>query len=230
MIHLYIKEHNKTGLKYFGKTTRDPFKYQGSGKYWRRHIKKHGYDVTTKLIGSFEDEQLAEDFAISFSIENNIIDNPEWANLILENSKDGAPKGRFVSVDTKKKISSSLIGRKSPKSKYIMTETREERSKRSREAAKGKVWVNNGKESKRVYPDSIPEGYNLGRLGHFGNKDLGKLNNGSNTRGKKIFNNGERHKYFVPGEEPEGWVAGKMEGYQGGTGAMKKGKKYAPKR
>lgn len=25
--YLYIKTHNQTGLKYFGKTTKDPFKY-----------------------------------------------------------------------------------------------------------------------------------------------------------------------------------------------------------
>ena len=39
---LYIKEHNVTGLKYFGKTTRDPLKYKGSGTHWTRHISKHG--------------------------------------------------------------------------------------------------------------------------------------------------------------------------------------------
>lgn len=44
---LYEKIHNKTGLKYFGKTTQNPYTYQGSGKRWKNHIKKHGYDVTT---------------------------------------------------------------------------------------------------------------------------------------------------------------------------------------
>jgi hypothetical protein len=32
MISLYIKTHNTTGMKYLGKTTRNPFKYRGSGK------------------------------------------------------------------------------------------------------------------------------------------------------------------------------------------------------
>ena len=32
---LYIKQHNITKLKYFGKTVRkDPIKYKGSGTYW----------------------------------------------------------------------------------------------------------------------------------------------------------------------------------------------------
>lgn len=38
IIHLYVKIHNVTGLKYFGKTTKDPFKYRGSGKYWLAHL------------------------------------------------------------------------------------------------------------------------------------------------------------------------------------------------
>jgi hypothetical protein len=41
MIYLYLKKHNKTGLKYLGKTiSNDPYSYQGSGKVWRRHIEK----------------------------------------------------------------------------------------------------------------------------------------------------------------------------------------------
>jgi len=49
-IYLYLKTHNKTGLKYLGKTIQNPYKYQGSGEYWIPHIKKHGYDVTTKIL------------------------------------------------------------------------------------------------------------------------------------------------------------------------------------
>jgi hypothetical protein len=41
--YLYIKQHSITGLKYFGKTTKsNPYKYNGSGKYWIRHINKNG--------------------------------------------------------------------------------------------------------------------------------------------------------------------------------------------
>lgn len=31
---------------------------------------------------------------------------------------------------------------------------------------------------------------------------------------------------FKEGKELDGWVRGKMDGYQGGTGALKKGKTY----
>jgi len=51
--YLYIKKHNVTGLKYFGKTVRDPLKYKGSGQYWLTHLKQHGNDVTTEWCKLF---------------------------------------------------------------------------------------------------------------------------------------------------------------------------------
>ena len=47
---LYIKQHNQTKLKYFGKTIHDPLSYKGSGKYWLRNLHKHGNDVSTTCI------------------------------------------------------------------------------------------------------------------------------------------------------------------------------------
>lgn len=47
-IYLYVKTHNITGKKYLGKTTRDDYhEYPGSGKIWKKHLKKHGYDYST---------------------------------------------------------------------------------------------------------------------------------------------------------------------------------------
>jgi hypothetical protein len=93
-IFLYIKTHNVTGLKYFGKTTKkDPHKYTGSGKYWKRHLHKHGFDYTTEIIATFHDETLCEQFAIKFSTENGIVNSTSWANLQEENGLDGAPNG-----------------------------------------------------------------------------------------------------------------------------------------
>jgi hypothetical protein len=61
MIQFYVKTHRQTGLKYFGKTTtNDASKYKGSGKRWRYHIAKHGYDVDTEIVGIFEDEETAQ--------------------------------------------------------------------------------------------------------------------------------------------------------------------------
>lgn len=90
MIYLYVKTHNVTGLKYFGKTEKkDPFVYLGSGKHWLRHIKKHGKDISTEIVATFQNREEASDWAIAFSLENNIIESNDWANLMLETVKDG---------------------------------------------------------------------------------------------------------------------------------------------
>lgn len=95
--YLYVKTHNVTGLKYFGKTISDkPFLYKGSGVVWRRHIAKHGNDVSTEIIGFFNNEDECKKVAIEFSINNNIIESKEWANLMYENGIDG---GALVYTD-----------------------------------------------------------------------------------------------------------------------------------
>lgn len=92
--YLYIKQHSITKKKYFGKTTQDPYKYLGSGKYWLSHIKKHGKEhiVTIWVSEPFYDTSITE-VALHLSKENNIVNSNDWANLILENGLDGAPKG-----------------------------------------------------------------------------------------------------------------------------------------
>lgn len=91
--YLYIKTHNVTGLKYFGKTTQDPFLYNGSGTYWKKHLKKHGLDVSTTIVGAYDDLNECELAALAFTRDNDIVNSKEWANLIEENGQDGAPVG-----------------------------------------------------------------------------------------------------------------------------------------
>jgi hypothetical protein len=116
MIYLYAKQHNVTGLRYFGKTTRDPYTYIGSGLYWRRHIKKHGKDITTTWVHAYDDQDICEQEALFFSKVYNIVDSEEWANQKPENGKDGWPPGvpnpRRVpqSEETRAKRSATLKG------------------------------------------------------------------------------------------------------------------------
>lgn len=91
--YLYIKQHMVTGLKYFGKTTYDPHTYKGSGLYWKRHLDKHGGDVTTVWAELFTDKAQLVEYALKFSVDNDIVASAEWANLIAENGLDGAPVG-----------------------------------------------------------------------------------------------------------------------------------------
>jgi len=57
-VYLYVKEHSVTKLKYFGKTTRSHVEnYDGSGKYWKDHINKHGREhIKTVWCKQFIDE------------------------------------------------------------------------------------------------------------------------------------------------------------------------------
>lgn len=119
MITLYIKTHNKTGLKYFGKTTKkDVFKYKGSGEYWLKHLKKHGFDISTEIIGCFSDVNECKKFALEFSTKHNIVESKEWANLRMENGLDGAPSGNTFSKESIKKMSDAKKGKK-PKEYYV---------------------------------------------------------------------------------------------------------------
>ena len=54
-----------------------------------KHIKKHGYHVITELYGEYNCQETASLSAIKFSIDNNIVDSNEWANLELEDAKNG---------------------------------------------------------------------------------------------------------------------------------------------
>ena len=98
-VTLYIATHNITGKKYFGKTicffTKEDLqkKYHGSGVYWKKHLQKHGDEVTMEIYGIFSlnvsDEDYVEPIALKFSEENNIVESTDWANLVAENGKDG---------------------------------------------------------------------------------------------------------------------------------------------
>ena len=112
--YLYIKTHNITGLKYFGKTTNDPYKYYGSGKHWISHLKKHGYNISTEVIGFFENIKECQHVAETFSIEHDITGSKEWANMIVENGLDGGDTGRTYyaphTVESRKKMSETMKG------------------------------------------------------------------------------------------------------------------------
>lgn len=111
--YLYVKTHNITGLRYFGKATgKEPTKYRGSGKYWLRHLKMHGNFISTEIIGFFQDEEECVRAATEFSKQNNIVESEEWANLKDENGLDGgSDKGHRKKDTSKMKIAAKLRSR-----------------------------------------------------------------------------------------------------------------------
>ena len=91
MIYLYVKTHNRTRLRYLGKTTsKDPAKYPGSGTHWRSHLKKHGNSVTTQILLATENKQELAETGLFFSKLWNVVKSKDWANLMPEDGKGGA--------------------------------------------------------------------------------------------------------------------------------------------
>lgn len=95
MIYLYLKTHNVTGLKYLGKTIKNPYEYKGSGVYWKNHLKKYGNDVTTQILFQSENFDDIVNEGIRLSIDYNIIDSSEFANLMIECGTGGVNNGSF---------------------------------------------------------------------------------------------------------------------------------------
>lgn len=92
---LLVQTHNVTGLKYFCKTIHleKAHWYKGSGTVWKRHLKKHGNDVSTGIMGVYYDRQRCVEAALEFSRTHNIVASKEWANLVEENAETGAQGG-----------------------------------------------------------------------------------------------------------------------------------------
>jgi hypothetical protein len=98
-IYLYIKTHNITGLKYLGKTKRNPYKYKGSGIDWIEHLKRHGKNVTTEVIHECKDNAelniLGRYYSTLYNVTGAMDDfgNKIWANRIPETGGGGDQSG-----------------------------------------------------------------------------------------------------------------------------------------
>lgn len=93
-------------------TKPDPVQYLGSGTYWKKHLKKHGKDISTPWCQRFEDRDELVSYALQFSKENNIVESKEWANLIDEDGLHGFPTGQIRSDQHKENLSKANKGRK----------------------------------------------------------------------------------------------------------------------
>ena len=123
--YLYIKQHAITGKLYFGKTTKTNIhSYLGSGKYWSRHISKHGKEhVITLWCQLYETpfDLVADALSISKSLD--IINNKSWLNMKFEDGLDGGFRGEKTchpfygkkhSTETKLKMSANNAGKNNP--------------------------------------------------------------------------------------------------------------------
>ena len=212
IIYLYEKQHKITGLKYFGKTIKDPYKYFGSGKYWMKHIKKYGSEhIATLNVWTFEDQEECTAFALKFSLDNNIVESNDWANLKAEDALTGG--GNFS------ESSKRLVGKASKEiwASYSKEE-RERRIQKSRkprtvprsdvhrkklsDANKGKqTWM--GRTHSRASKEKM-------RLSHIGKSSPKRGIPNDKARRTKFYNNGEIQRMLLEDEVPSGWIKGRL--------------------
>jgi hypothetical protein len=177
--YLYIKTHNITGLKYFGKTIKDPFKYKGSGKHWCAHLEKHGCDVTTEILGYYTNKEECMNAALEFSDKNKIVESSDWANMRIEmlDGGDTSKTENYIKwiprlIEEKKKCrwwnngNHQTFNIAPPDESYVRGRLNFNNvgSKLGSEKLKGKIWVNNGKDEMMVDKNFISADFVAGRL------------------------------------------------------------------
>jgi hypothetical protein len=142
---LYVKTHRKTGLKYLGQTSKDPFKYQGSGIDWKKHLREFGDDVNTEIIIQTTDIEERNYWGRYYSSRWNIVNAMDdygykiWANRIPETGGGGYVDGEIISKAMK---------REDVKLKRRNTDSKEEVKKR-RSLAMQEVSNRNGVNERR---------------------------------------------------------------------------------
>ncbi len=188
MYYLYIKTHNVTKLKYLGMTIQNPFTYYGSGKYWLRHLRIHGYDVTTEIIFKTENYEEFQEKCLYHSKLYDVVNSKEWANLIEETgigSKGWIPSQEYRdNVSKRMKGNTFAKGNKGkPKSEEMKIKSSLSQKNKSNIGSppnktsfkKGQIpwnkgkkqiqkWFNNGITEILVSPNKKPENFILGRL------------------------------------------------------------------
>ena len=158
---LYIKQHSVTKLKYFGKTTRDPLKYKGSGVDWKLHLKEYGSEhiITIWVSELYTDSIAISEFAIAFSRDNNIVESKDWANLKIENGLDGGytgpskkkgkPNGRKGEPSKKKGKPSGKQQNPSKKPSHMIGKTPSDATRKKQSVSHiGKISPRKGKPGK----------------------------------------------------------------------------------
>ncbi len=105
-IYLYIKE-SPLGLKYLGHTIKkDPYKYRGSGIRWNNHLRAHKIsikDIKTNILLETTDRSIISFWGMYYSKIYNVVDDPNWANLMPESGESSV--GYKHTNETKLKIS-----------------------------------------------------------------------------------------------------------------------------
>lgn len=221
--YLYIKTHNQTGLKYFGKTSnKNPHKYPGSGTHWVNHLNKHGNDVITEVYGYYTDKDLCMKAAIEFSEENNIVESKDWANLRIEmldggdtSQTEGYKRYQPKIKEQRKKCKwwnngvHQTFTEFPPDKSYIRGRLTFNNvgAKLGALIQKEKLWITDGIKEMMIRKDAtIPEGYRPGRLI---TKAFAGGTGRHSAKGTKWWNNGVISKMAIQ-PPASGWLPGRI--------------------
>jgi hypothetical protein len=93
IIYLYKKTHQVTGLKYLGKTTKDPHTYLGSGLEWKSHLKQFGKLIDTEIIKECHSKEELSEWGRYYSKLWDVVNSTEWANKIPETGGSDSGEG-----------------------------------------------------------------------------------------------------------------------------------------
>lgn len=212
MIYLYVKTHNKTGLKYLGKTASDPHSYRGSGVRWTNHLKVHGNDVSTEILKECQNNEEVRYWGEHYSTVWNIVASDEWANLKPELGDGGSYPHRD---ETKQKISQIKKGQSAHNKGKKWSQERKDKQSSNNSGEKnpmfGKLVVNNGVTNLVINKgDVIPEGYVRGSLQKIGNKK-GRLRDANPNFGKHWITDGTKNKMIIKTLPiPDNWYKGRV--------------------
>lgn len=142
--YLYIKT-SPFGLKYLGKTTKNPFTYLGSGKIWKRHIAKHSLtfeDIETEVVFETDDINQLIKKGIELSLLYNIVESKEWANL-REERGDGGDTSKFIDF-------SNPVFYNPERSKHLNSFTDEEDKKQKLKERASKIDYKNPERIRKI--------------------------------------------------------------------------------
>lgn len=151
---LYVKTHRKTGLKYLGQTSQDPFKYSGSGTDWKTHIKEFGSVINTEILLQTPDKEERNRLGRYYSALWHVVTaaddfgNKLWANKIPETGGgDGRKPGFKMRAESKDKSRKSQTGKKQS------LETRQKKSTSAIERFKNNPQWNKGIKTTDLYSE-----------------------------------------------------------------------------
>lgn len=100
LTYIYVKE-SPLGLLYLGKTEQNPYKYKGSGKQWRRHLKDNNLSadqIKTYVLYETTSKEDLEALCRIYSDLLNVAKDNKWANMKKEIGDGGTDKGHLKGI------------------------------------------------------------------------------------------------------------------------------------